>query len=98
MRAAALALLLAGCMSSAPREAVLTAAVDGDRACYLSVEDQTEPLLASFDVCAEAEALIGQRVRLTFETAQVQALSCQGDPSCPDTETVRLVVGVEPVE
>lgn len=91
---------------SAPRISygVLLNVSQGDRACYLTLgEDTGEELdvmgaeidvMASFDLCGPTD-LIGQRVRLTYEQAEVMAMSCEGDPSCPDTETVELVMAME---
>ena len=70
----------------------------GDRACYLEVEDATgtsREEMASFELCERTD-LVGKRVRLLFEKAQVQAQSCQGNPDCTDSETVDLVHEVEP--
>jgi hypothetical protein len=69
----------------------------GDRACYLTVEDEagkTRDQMASFELC-EREDLVGRRARLHFEKGQVMAESCQGNPDCSDTETVDLVTGID---
>ena len=71
--------------------------VAGDRACYLTVEDDKGKIrdeMASFELC-EREDLVGRRARLHFEKGQVMAESCQGNPDCPDTETVDLVTGID---
>lgn len=76
---------------------VVRGRVAGDRACYLTVEDengQSREQMASFELC-EREDLVGRRARLHFEKAQVMAESCQGNPDCPDTETVDLVNGID---
>ncbi|AKS40446.1 hypothetical protein [Wenzhouxiangella marina] len=66
----------------------------GDRACYLQLETrdgQTVDYLADFEMC-ERGALIGETVQLILEPARVAAASCEGDPECPDSERVELVV------
>lgn len=73
--------------------------IAGDRGCYLQIRDvagrpRTE--LAAFDLC-EQPKLAGQRVRLVYETAPVMAASCQGDPACTRSDTVRLVRAATPV-
>lgn len=71
----------------------------GDRACYMEVEDGTgnrREQMAAFELCERAD-LVGKKVRLRLEKAQVQAESCQGNPDCTDTETVDLVQSVEEV-
>jgi hypothetical protein len=76
---------------------VVRGRVAGDRACYLNVEDekgQSREEMASFELC-EREDLVGRRARLHFGKAQVMAESCQGNPDCPDTETVDLVNGID---
>ena len=37
-------------------------------------------------------------MQITQEEAEVIAESCQGDPECPDSETVPLVVAVAAAE
>lgn len=95
--------------SDAPRVVygVLLNVSQGDRACYLTLgEDTGEEIdamgaemdvLASFDLCGPPD-LTGQRVKLTLEPAEVMAMSCEGDPSCPDTETVALAIAMERAE
>jgi hypothetical protein len=90
------AVLLSGCQPAGDTVVVkgLTA---GDRACYLEVEDgdgKSREEMASFELCERTD-LIGKKVRLQFEKAQVQAESCQGNPDCTDSETVDLVHAVE---
>lgn len=71
----------------------------GDRGCYVQVMDATGAMqehMASFEVC-EDTALVGQEARLFYEPQAVAAASCQGDPDCTDSETVLLLVRVEPM-
>lgn len=66
----------------------------GDVACYLQLEDgrgRRFQELADFDVCARRE-LVGRRVSLTYELANVMADECQGDPDCTKTKRLPLVV------
>ena len=79
------------------REVTLTSATDGDNACYLMVDSdgETQLLMAEHALCESAPAMEGQRVQITQEAAEVIAESCQGDPKCPESETVPLVVAVE---
>ena len=68
----------------------------GDAACYVDLQAQgaeTETRLADFGVCsqAEVEELVGRQVRIEVGTGAVMAASCEGDPECPDTETVELI-------
>ncbi len=68
----------------------------GDRACYLTVQGDggERQEMADFEFC-ERDDLIGQRVTLTTVATQIQAMSCQGDPECPDTEQVQLVTAAD---
>ena len=99
-------ILLAGCepasspaaTEDASPTAMLHGLTIGDRACYLDVEDTAgarEEMMGEFEVCYDT-SLVGRRVRLTYDDRSVQALSCQGDPECSESETARLVVAVEP--
>ena len=74
----------------------------GDVSCYLTVRDDAgreEQLQASFELCpggnADASPLVGRRVSLERRPEKVMADSCAGDPACPDTKTVDLVVAVK---
>jgi hypothetical protein len=75
---------------------VLVSLQNGDAACYVEVEGagglQTHH--GDFDLCQSATALIGAEVALEFGTGRVIAPSCQGDPECPDSIEVQLVVGI----
>ena len=70
----------------------------GDRACYAEVEDangERRSDEAAFELCERRE-LVGRRVRLRRERAQVPAKACQGDPGCTRSDTVELIVAAEP--
>lgn len=72
----------------------------GDRACYVELENEkgeTSNEFASFEIC-EQDNLVGQRVRLTRKSAPIMAMSCQGRPDCTESETVNLIVKVEPIK
>ena len=69
----------------------------GDRACYVEiVDDQGEQSteFADFEICQQQD-LIGHRVQLTYESSEIMAASCQGNPECAATETVMLITKAE---
>ena len=78
----------------------LTSLENGDRACYVSldVDGAVQSIEGSFELCAggsqDATALIGQRVTLTRERANVLAASCEGDVDCGKSDEVDLVVSI----
>jgi hypothetical protein len=83
-----------------PDNGTLRGVTVGDRACYLTLEDATgesHEVMADFLLC-QSEPLVGQRVRLTYRDAEVAAESCQGDPACTETETVRLAQSIERID
>jgi hypothetical protein len=64
----------------------------GDRACYVDVvNDQGEQFteFANFEICQQN--LVGQRVQFTYESGNIQAASCQGNPECAARERVMLI-------
>jgi hypothetical protein len=70
----------------------------GDRACYVELLDdqgQLSTQFASFEVCEQD--LVGQRVQLTYTSDNIQAVSCQGNPECNETETVMLITQVDAI-
>jgi hypothetical protein len=81
---------------------VLTALEAGDRACYVTVTaaDGERSLEGDFELCAggasDATSMIGQPVTWQTRRERVQAASCQGNPDCPDSEEVDLVVAISP--
>jgi hypothetical protein len=88
--------------SGPPQDVVtLTEVSQGDAACYITVDDGGESVThpGSFVLCpggeADAAALVGKEVVLTFEKAQMMAGSWGGDPECPDTEEVDAVMRIE---
>lgn len=71
----------------------------GDIACYAGFIDEqglSFSEMADFGICERTD-LIGQQVYLEYKEANVYAASCQGNMDCPDTETVKLVAHLEPV-
>ncbi len=71
----------------------------GDRACYVGLQQADGSVReeeAAFEFC-DRITLIGQRVRLRRARTEVMARSCEGNPECPDRDTVNLIVGAEPV-
>lgn len=77
----------------------LRSATNGDIACYLELSDDAgQPFseMADFDLCIGAETLVGQRVKLHYTVAKVQAASCQGDPDCSASDEVALVDRMDP--
>ncbi len=74
-----------------PETGTIVEMQSGDLACYVTIKERTEPLFASFEVCAKP--LVG-RVRFRYERANIN--DCQSNEPCGRTKTVDLVVGVEP--
>jgi hypothetical protein len=70
--------------------------VAGDAACRVALIDEAgQPFsaLAPFDICTQN--LIGQRVALTYGTANVVAAVCQGEVDCGQPETVTVITQVD---
>jgi len=79
--------------------AVLRALTPGDRACYLTLEDSqglAREEMGRMELCEQA-TLVGQPILPVYGEEAVAAESCQGDPECTETETVRLLVELQPV-
>jgi hypothetical protein len=80
--------------------ATLRGAQNGDVACYLELDDEQGRRyqeMADFDLCINADQLIGKKVRMHFSVASVMADSCQGDPECKDSQKVALVDRLDPL-
>jgi len=76
---------------------VLKSAESGDTACYLSLVDDRGVAfdeMADFEIC-EQTSLIGKRVFLKYEMANVMSDECQGDPECTKTRSVPLVISAK---
>jgi hypothetical protein len=78
---------------------VVRGLTDGDRGCYVVLEDEQGARfdrIGPFDLCERRE-LVGRRVRLTLGPGEVSADSCQGDPECTARETIEVVLSAEAV-
>jgi len=76
---------------------ILTKAVAGDVACYLTLRDDRGVVfeeMADFAIC-EQPKLVGKRLRLTYSIENVLAGECQGDPDCKKSKSVVLVKSAE---
>ena len=80
-----------------PQEAFVLGATLGDRACVMALSDGADVIetFATFTVCEQD--LVGQRVGLLYDTIEIQAVSCQGDPTCTETEEVVAVTEATPI-
>lgn len=79
-----------------PMEGTITAVENGDVACYLQLEGETDMRMANFDLCSDDH--IGKRVRLEFSLQSVMGPTCEGDPDCTDSEEVALVSALTVIE
>lgn len=78
---------------------VLRALTLGDRACYVTLEDSqglAREEMGRMELC-ELTTLVGQSVTPSYGEESVAAESCQGDPECTQTETVRLLIELQPL-
>ncbi len=83
----------------APRldTAVVRSLTDGDRGCYVVLEDEQGARfdrIGPFDLCERRE-LVGRRVRLTLGPGEVLADSCGGSPECTASDTVEVLKSAE---
>jgi hypothetical protein len=77
-----------------PTTATVLELVNGDTACYVDLRDDAGNLLhemADFDICFQEPSLIGRRVALQWQGANVMAESCGGDVDCGRSDRVVLV-------
>ena len=84
---------------SGPRQdtAVVRSLTDGDRGCYVVLEDERGERfdrIAPFELCERRE-LVGRRARITFGPGAVAADSCQGSPECTESDTVEVLKSAE---
>ncbi len=82
--------------ASQPAIATIQRLTAGDRACYVELTDdsgQTSTEYANFEICEQP--LVGKRVRLTYESGNILAEACQGNPDCGQSETVMLITRAE---
>lgn len=69
----------------------------GDRACYVSLVDskgESTLQVADFEVCEQD--ILNTEVRLTYEPANINAASCQGNLDCQKSDRVLLITRAEP--
>jgi hypothetical protein len=84
-----------------PTVGVVESVVNGDVLCYLTIVDDEgdryENVGATFDICAEQDRFLNQRVSLEYR--QVRVSGCQGAEPCAVTrlETVVTEVNIPPV-
>lgn len=81
-----------------PEVATITELIAGDRACYATLTDaqgNTTNQLASFEICAQN--ILNAEVSLTYETGNVLAYACEGNPDCgEESEEAILITQAEP--
>lgn len=75
---------------------------NGDAACYVVVRTADGAEVShpgDFELCPgggkDASKHVGKEVELETRKERILADSCQGNPECPDSEEVELVVRVE---
>ena len=80
-----------------PGRGTIVSAMEGDAGCYLRIRDEAGQVgrwMGSFDICPQAERMLGRMVTLRWSEERVMHPSCQGDPSCRRTRVVMLVSGI----
>lgn len=81
-----------------PEVATVTELIAGDRACYATLIDaqgNTTNQLASFEICAQD--ILNAEVSLTYDTGNVLAYACEGNPDCDEeSEEAILITQAEP--
>lgn len=85
---------------SVPTRAVATQMESGDRACYLTLREDSGTLttvFADYSVC-DSDGILNRRVQIEYVADEVIAESCEGAPDCLDTETVALAVTASPID
>ena len=77
------------------RSGVLKELQNGDRGCYVVLDDDTT-IIGDFDLCSpESEALLGKAVAIELVTAETQSPECEGDPECSLRITEQVVMSVK---
>jgi hypothetical protein len=80
----------------APTVGTVQSITIGDTACDIGFTDETGELWyrqATFAVCDQD--LVDDTVQFTYEVSEIAAYSCEGDPTCEQTDVVTLITGVE---
>ncbi len=80
-----------------PTRAVVTDVVAGDRACTLTLRTDagtSTTVFGDFSLC-ETDGLMGRRIQIEYAPDDVLAASCDGDPTCLETETVAMAVAAD---
>ena len=75
-------------------------ATSGDIACYLKLRDDRGVAfdeMADFSICEQQPSLVGRRVTLTYQVANVMAQECGGNPDCKKSDRVVLVATAKPL-
>ena len=83
-----------------PTRAVVTDVEAGDRACYLTLRTDSgssTTVFGDFSLC-ETDGLMGQRIQVEYAPDDILAASCEGDPSCLETETVAMAVAADRIQ
>lgn len=73
---------------------IVTALHNGDVACLVMLkgDDGVEfAEAADFGICSQTPSLVGKRVSLKYQVANVMASSCQGDPDCKKSDRIALI-------
>ncbi|AFY40317.1 hypothetical protein Lepto7376_4197 [[Leptolyngbya] sp. PCC 7376] len=71
----------------------------GDRACYVTVTDETGETsteFAGFDICEQD--IVGKKVQLTYEPGNIVAEICNGDLDCGLSEAVMLITAAKALD
>lgn len=75
-------------------KALVMSAEPGDIACYLTMKDEggVEFMeMATFDVCEQKPSVVGKRVALTYEMANVLSPDCAGNLDCKKRDRKAIV-------
>lgn len=89
-----------GRLTPGPARAVVTEAVAGDAACYLTLRDQagrSETWEAAFEACEAAGSRIGQVFALEWGLGTILHPDCQGDVNCGRSLRIMLVQKAVPL-
>lgn len=80
-----------------PARASLLKLNDGDRGCYLDIQDakgkKLQPI-GDFELCQSAKNSVGYLVDIAYSKEKVQSVSCEGREDCKATDTVWLATRI----